>query len=227
MMQTSTPTLLLTLTLLAGCGGGGGESPAPISNAPDTSDSPPPTTLNDGETFNPGGSLIGGNIFSCAAPYYRELEGLYDGQITYLGRTTDDSDPAAASCTFEVELAVTTRYPAAIPNGPLCELRGEFASSQLGSATNSPECAGTGPVRGDLFAPYFGDLDLIADPVYPVDASMSLPAQLPEGEIHGIGEFTSFSGARSIRFRFDGLGNVDLGESTSPDSPYDGRLIKR
>jgi hypothetical protein len=168
--------------------------------------------------FDPDGVVIN----ACSAPYYRELAGTYDGQITY--QTADNA------CLWEVLLVVTPTYD--LSDDELrqsCVVTGNYRSVQLSpSAEDASNCQDIS-VAEKLLEPYAIPVNnrVWLTPSWPVTAEMPLTISLPAGQVYPVGNFSADSDQVSVEFLLDGLGNVTVNSSSGDASDWDGVLVKR
>ena len=160
-----------------------------------------------------GFSIAGPVVNACASNYYTELAGLYDGEIEY----TNDDD--TLSCTWDVDLQITSEYRRDPVNRTVCDL-----SMNMFSTSENPEgCSDVG-VFGDIVEPLSAasDSTLWTSPPFPIEADAVLDFGLSDNTVFPIGTEDSSS---FITFRFDGLGNVTYPDSFEGD--FSGVLVKQ
>ena len=160
-----------------------------------------------------GFNIAGPEVNACASNYYTELAGLYDGQIEY----TNDDD--TLSCTWEVDLQVTSGYRRDPVNRTVCDL----TMNMISTSENPVGCSDVG-VSGDITEPLNAATDstVWTSPPYPIEADAVLDFGLSDSTVYPIGTEDSSS---FITFRFDGLGNVRYPESLAGD--WSGVLVKQ
>lgn len=168
--------------------------------------------------FDPDGVVIN----ACSAPYYSELAGTYDGQISY--QTADNA------CRWEVLLVVTPTYD--LPDDEFrqfCVVTGNYRSVQLpvsaGDASNCEDIS----IAEKLLEPYAIPVNnhVWLEPSWPVATEMPLTDSLPAGQVYPVGNFSADSDQVSVGFQFDGVGNVTVNSLSGDAGDWDGVLVKR
>jgi len=201
----------LILSLMS-CGGGGGSGGAPLGIQNVQND--------DNGTFNPNGNVVN----ACAAPYYRALHGVYDGQITY-------QRPQGNACAWEVELTINADYFGFDPTyKQTCFIELTYRSSPVsGIVEGDNSLCQDLDVRNRALEPYAGphQSSLWTDPTWPVELSMLLAAATEADLIFPTGQGPSQLGEGGINFIHDGQGNVSLERALFNPEYWDGVMMKR
>ncbi len=195
---------------LVSCGGSSGSS-SPLGTQ---------NPLNDDTgVFNPDGTVVN----ACAAPYYKALEGVYDGQITY-------QEPQRNACAWEVELTINTSHGVDTVYKQACLLVLSYRSTQVdGIVTGDNSLCRDMDVRNNALEPYFGphQSSLWTDPTWPVEIDMLLPANTEADLIYPVGQGPSDFGEYGITFIHDGAGSVKLERALFNPEYWDGVMIKK
>jgi len=217
-MRNSLRTLLVSAMLLVGCGGGsGGGTPFVNNNAPQ----------GDGASsggYSPGSSVVN----ACEAPYFSELIGAYDAQITYVEQYQGVPFPDGDQCTWEASIEVKGSYGADTTYRQICFLTTSIKSEILASGpSNRSECANIDGV-GPTIVPFNTALnsEFWVNPVWPIDTAIWLQADLPAGKLYPVGTRTGSNGQRDVKLRFDGVGNITFQQS-SDSAAWDGVFVKQ
>ena len=152
-------------------------------------------------------------VNACASNYYTELAGLYDGQIDY----TNDDD--TLSCTWEVDLQITSEYRRDPVNRSVCDL----TMNMISTSENPEGCSDVG-VSGDIIEPLSAASDSTSwtSPPWPIEADAVFDFGLTGNAVYPIGMEDSDS---FVTFRFDGLGNVRYPEVLGGN--WSGVLVKQ
>ena len=162
-----------------------------------------------GDSFNPAGPVVN----ACASVYYTELAGSYDGQIDY---TSNDE---TLSCTWEVDLQITSEYL----RDPFARSVCDLSMNMISTSALTEGCRDVG-LSGDISEPLEDATNRVvwSSPPWPIEADALLDIGLSDDDIFPIGKNgdTSF-----ITFRFDGFGNVTYPESL--DGDWSGVLVKQ
>ena len=165
------------------------------------------------ELTDDGFSIAQTGVNACASNYYTELAGLYDGQIDY----TKDDD--TLSCTWEVDLQVTTEYRRDPVNRSVCDL----TMNMISTSENPEGCSDVG-ISGDIVEPLSAASDSTAwtSPPWPIEVNSVFDFGLSGSAVYPIGmeDAESF-----ITFRFDGLGNVRYPDTLNGN--WSGVLVKQ
>jgi len=196
---------------LISCGGGGSGG---------LSDNSQSVQNDDNDTFNPNGRVVN----ACAAPYYKALDGVYDGQITY-------QRPQGNTCAWEVELTINADYFGIDPTfKQTCFIELSYRSSLVNGVVEGDNtlCQNM-DVRNRALEPYAGphQSSLWTDPTWPVELSMLLPADTEPDLIFPTGQEPSRFGESQIHFIHDGQGNVSLERALFNPEFWDGVMIKK
>ena len=158
-------------------------------------------------------NIAGPVVNACASNYYTELAGLYDGQIDY---TSDDE---TLSCTWRLDLQITSEYLTDPVNRATCDL----TMNVISQSANPEGCSDVG-ISGDLSEPLkaASNSSVWLSPPWPIELEAVLDFGLPGSDVHPIG----VEGAASvIALRFDGLGNIRYPETAV--GMWSGVLVKQ
>lgn len=195
-----------TVITLAGCGGSSDSSNLELFD-----DQQQGTSV----VFNPDGPVIN----ACAAPYFQELEGRYDGRLSY-----DDPEDETLDCEWEAELAVTLRQDAQLTDGSSCYVA---YALQADMTSGSDGCGGlttNGDLLNQLSVITNGDYAAWNSPPWPIELLANTPTALDSALVYPIGETGNVSVWEYI---FDGRGNITFAETTDPISGWNGVLVKK
>lgn len=183
-------TTIYLLPLIAACGGGDGSAPLPVDD------------ING--RFNPAGPVVN----ACASPYYQELQGAFDGQISF--------DDGATVCVFEVEAEILGDYSLDPVRHTVCNLdialHTELVSGN-GSCANITVVAG---LDDALKSPT--DSAMWIDTPWPITAYGILPVAPPQQMVTAV----VVGSANVFQLIFDGNGNIMV-----PEIHYAGVLVKQ
>lgn len=178
----------------------------------------PPTSSEGGQigVFNPTASL---DVFACEAPYYLELRGLYVGTVSFTPSGAD-----AQTCSWDATLQVRGSFedPA---NTQVCDIDSTYSYT----LTVGDDSCADGSLESPLIDPLADPIDRLIweNPPYPLDLPTQLePTTLTASDtIIPLGTLAVSS--PEVVWRFDGLGDVILIDTTNFDGTVSGTLLKR
>ena len=178
----------------------------------------PPIGSEGGQVgvFNPTATF---DVFACEAPYYLELRGLYTGTVSFTPTGVD-----VETCTWDTTLQVRGSFenPA---DTQVCDLDMTYTYTLI---SGDDSCA-DGSLDSPLIDPLADPIDraIWENPPYPQD----LPTQLSTSPLTAsdtvIPLSTLAADNSEIVWRFDGLGDVVIIDTTEFDGIVSGALFKR
>lgn len=198
----------LLVPLLASCGGS------------DTNVLEPPT----GDVFNLDGPVVN----ACASNYYTELVGDYDGQIVFRDSELRYTlaDDTLFTCTWEVDLQVSSAYTSDPDTRTICDLTFSMTSNVTGTTGGvGPELCSDVGIGGDLIDTLGVSRELWTNPPYPIDAFAQVPTAIPGDMVFPIG--VAGQAVSQFTLTFDGMGNITLPDSITAEPDYSGVLVKQ
>jgi len=147
---------------------------------------------------------------NCATTFFREITGVYDGEITYTSDTL--------SCRWNVDFEIAT---ATVSGTAHCGSSANITSDLLfGDRARCGDIAQAGD-----FQPTVSGGSTVADlnaVTWPVDGFMVLNAETDGSIVYPIGRTGA---SQYIDIRFDGSGNVTMPQYN--DAGFDGVLVKQ
>ena len=182
---------LLTLPILAACGG---SSSQPLASE-----------------FNADAAVVN----ACDSNYYQELTGNYDGQINYTAINDN------LSCSWEVELQITSDYLLDPVSRRFCDL-----TMNMASVSSNPDGCNNVGLAGIVSEPLKSlfDVDQFNTPAWPIDADVLLNARLPNSAVYPVGDTGN---VEVIALRFDGMGNAVFPATLNASPKWSGVLVKQ
>jgi len=157
------------------------------------------------------------DVYACEAPYYLELRGIYQGEVSYI-------PPAgsAIECVWDASLQVRGGY-----DDPADTSRCNITASYTYQLTEGAEPCVDGSLEGELSDPLAASANRVDwdQPEWPLDLPMRLEPGMPDNAIIPVG--TISADTRELRWRFDGLGDTVIVDGTAADGTVTGTLVKR